>query len=254
MAGRWIDRLKQRATLMRWQAAARRCAGMDLAGVRQLRTDARAVRRAVDHVLDIADGRLALPLIGSVAMRRPPMTDWAWRPHLWRLPVNPCGHAPAPCRTVLDAEASVFHDCRNSEVIVRQVRNRQASDLAAFGLMIEALGFDGGFLSLSVRLPPDALQGLGHRHLIRADLAVESERPQNILAWLNIEHGPNADRVAAEIGPGNGEWSVEFDLAHVAFDEKRVGKLWVDFFFGDPRMNRVILRDLTFGRRPRAEL
>lgn len=254
MALRWLDRLKQRARLAHWRAVAARSPAMGLAEVRQLRADARAVRRAVDQVLDLADSRLALPLVGSQAMHRPPMTDWSWRPHLWRLPLAPQGHAPAPARTVLDGEAAVFHDCRDSEIIVRQVRNRQESDLAAFGLMIEALGFDGGFLSLSVRLPAEAVAGLGHRHLIRVDLAADCERPQKALVWLNIEHGPNTDRAAFEVGLDSGERTAEFDLAHVAFDERRVGKMWVDVFFGDPRMNRVLLRDLTFSRRPRAEL
>ena len=154
----------------------------------------------------------------------------------------------------LDGEAAVFHDCHDSEIIVRQLRNRQESDLAAFGLMIEALGFDGGFLSLSVRLPAEAVAGLGHRHLIRVDLNADCERPQKALVWLNIEHGPNTDRAAFELRLDSGERMAEFDLAHVAFDERRVGKMWVDVFFDDPRMNRVVLRDLTFSRRPRAEL
>ncbi|MBS0563738.1 MAG: hypothetical protein JSR87_04455 [Proteobacteria bacterium] len=254
MVGRWLDRLRQKARLAHWQAEARRGATLDPAALRQLRADARALRRVLDHVTDMADERLALPAVGSETLRRVPLTDWAWRPRLWRLPLAPQGHAPAPARTVLDGECALFHDCRDSEVMVRQVRNRDPGDLAAFGLRIEALGFDGGFLSLSVRLPPEAIAGLGRGHLIRADLVADSERAQKALVWLNIEHGPNTDRIAAEITLGQGERAAEFDLAHLAFDERRVSKAWVDLFFEAPRMNRVVLRDLTFGRRPRAEL
>ena len=47
---------------------------------------------------------------------------------------------------------------------------------------------------------------------------------------------------------------VEFDLAYTKLNEKRVEKLWLDLIFEGPEMNQVTLRDLTFSRRPRAEL
>ena len=47
---------------------------------------------------------------------------------------------------------------------------------------------------------------------------------------------------------------VEFDLAYSKINEKRVEKLWVDLIFEGPEMNQIILRDVTFSRRPRAEL
>lgn len=253
MVGRWLDRMRQRARLAHWQAEARRGAALDPAALRRLRADARALRRALDQVLEIADERLAGSAAASKVLRRAPLADWAWRPRLWRLPMVPHGHAPAAARTVLDGECTLFHDCRHSEVTVRQVRNRDPGDLAAFGLQIEALGFDGGFLSLSVGLPPEAIAGLGPRHLIRADVVADCERAQKALIWLNIEHGPNRDRIAAEITLGQGERMAEFDLAQLVFHERRVSNAWVDLFFAEPGMNRVVLRDLTFNRRPRAE-
>jgi hypothetical protein len=50
------------------------------------------------------------------------------------------------------------------------------------------------------------------------------------------------------------EVMVEFDLAYSKMNEKRVEKLWVDLIFEGPEMNQIILRDVTFSRRPRAEL
>ncbi len=47
---------------------------------------------------------------------------------------------------------------------------------------------------------------------------------------------------------------MEFDLAYSKMNEKRVERLWVDLIFEGPEMNQVILRDVTFSRRPRAEL
>jgi hypothetical protein len=47
---------------------------------------------------------------------------------------------------------------------------------------------------------------------------------------------------------------VEFDLAYTKLNEKRVEKMWLDLIFEGPQMNQVVLRDLTFSRRKRAEL
>jgi hypothetical protein len=46
---------------------------------------------------------------------------------------------------------------------------------------------------------------------------------------------------------------VEFDLAYSNLNEKRVEKMWIDLIFEGPEMNQVVLRDVTFSRRPRAE-
>ena len=47
---------------------------------------------------------------------------------------------------------------------------------------------------------------------------------------------------------------VEFDLAYTKMNEKRIERMWVDLIFVGPEMNQIILRDVTFSRRPRAEL
>ena len=47
---------------------------------------------------------------------------------------------------------------------------------------------------------------------------------------------------------------VEFDLAYSKLNEKRVEKAWIDLIFEGPEMNQVVIRDLTFSRRPRAAL
>ena len=47
---------------------------------------------------------------------------------------------------------------------------------------------------------------------------------------------------------------MEFDLAYSNLNEKRVERAWIDLIFEGPQMNQIILRDLTFSRRPRAQL
>ena len=86
------------------------------------------------------------------------------------------------------------------------------------------------------------------------DVIVEMEKPLEIFARLNIKHGPNVEQIVRELPLNEEEVMVEFDLAYTKMNEKRVEKLWVDLIFEGPEMNQIILRDVTFCRRPRAEL
>ena len=67
-------------------------------------------------------------------------------------------------------------------------------------------------------------------------------------------HGPNTEQMVRELPLEGGEIMVEFDLAYTKLNEKRVEAAWVDLIFEGPKMNQVILRDVTFSRRPRADL
>ena len=114
--------------------------------------------------------------------------------------------------------------------------------------------FDGSYLSLVVDLPTAAVTGLRLKHLIRLDVIVEMEKPLEIFARLNIKHGPNVEQIVRELPLNEEEVMVEFDLAYARMNEKRVERMWVDLIFERPEMNQIILRDVTFSRRPRAEL
>jgi len=119
---------------------------------------------------------------------------------------------------------------------------------------MDVFRFDGSFLSLVLELPPEVVEGLKLNHLIRLDAIVEMEKPLEIFARLNIKHGPNVEQVVRELPLNEGEVKVEFDLAYTKMNEKRVERIWVDLIFEGPEMNQVTLRDVTFSRRPRAEL
>ena len=83
---------------------------------------------------------------------------------------------------------------------------------------------------------------------------VETERPLEIFARLNVRHGPNTEQIVRELTLGGDSVVVEFDLAYSNLNEKRVERAWVDLIFEQPSMNQVILRDVNFSRRPRADL
>ena len=187
-------------------------------------------------------------------MRKPPGTDWFWRPDLWKGPIPVPGFSSVPGKALVCSGATIFHDCRRSELTVRQIRNTREADIAPFGFRMDVFRFDGSFLSLVIDLPEDGARGLKLRHLLRMDVIVEMEKPLEIFARLNIKHGPNVEQIVRELPLNAEEVAVEFDLAYSKMNEKRVERLWVDLIFEGPEMNQIILRDVTFSRRPRAEL
>ncbi len=130
--------------------------------------------------------------------------------------------------------------------------------MSPYGLLLETLGFSGSFLSLSVDLPPDALQGLTRSHILRVAIGVSVERPMNIYGRLNIGHGPNTDELLRHLGDvvaGQPQQLVcEFDLHLVEMNEKRLEKIWLDLIFESPRMNAVRMGDMYLSRHLRAEV
>lgn len=249
-----IDRILFRRSLRRWGQVADAADAADIETLRGHRARARGLRRQIDRLIHTADYRLELPAIGSNGMKKPLGTDWSWRPDLWRGPIPVPGQAAVPGRTEVCPGATLFHDCRRSELTYRQIRNTRESDVAPFGFRMDVFRFDGSFLSLVFDLPPEAAQGLKLRHIVRLDVIAEMEKPLEIFARLNIKHGPNVEQIVRELPLGAEEVMAEFDLAYTRMNEKRVEKLWIDLIFEGPEMNQVILRDVTVSRRPRAEL
>jgi hypothetical protein len=251
---KFIERKLNRAALRRWARRVRTSAALDLGEMRSLRAQAHDFRVQLDAFLFEAEGRLTLPLIGSNAMQLPLYTDWSYRPELWRGQIFPQGAAALGTKFKIGSEGTLFHDCKVSEITFRQVRNSSEEDLAPFGLRLDVFRFDGSFLSLSIDISDDICDGLSTRHIIRMDCAIDLEKPIEIFARLNVQHGPNQEQVVREIPLSNTSAFVEFDLAYTKLNEKRVEKVWVDFIFEDPEMNQIVFRDLTLSRRPRAEL
>ncbi|MCK0143982.1 DUF6478 family protein [Aliiroseovarius sp. F20344] len=254
----WItslsDRLNDRRALRRWARLAHGAEGLDKSALRQLRVKARQLRQNIDQVLFEADSRLALPALGSNVIQKPLHSDWAYRPEVWRGPLEPSGVASVPSGTAFGDEVKLFHDCPLAELTFRQVRNSRETDLAPFGMTLEVLGFNGTFVSLVVDVPSLATEGLHRNHIIRLSITAEVERPVGLFARLNIQHGPNTEQLHQQQALNTGEEVIEFDLAYSKVNEKRVEKMWVDLVFEDPSMNKMVLRDLTLCRHPRAKM
>lgn len=250
----FLDGKVHARTIMRWARAARHAATAELSVLRRQRSRARLLKSHLDRLIHTADERLALPMIGSSSFPKPHNTDWAWRPELWRGPLPRPGLSSVETKSMLGDEVTLFHDCDFSELTLRQLRNLREEDLAPYGLRMDVFKFDGSFLSLVIDLPDEGVTDLRRTHLLRMDVIVEMEQPLEIFARLNIRHGPNTEQIVRELPLSEEKIRVEFDLAYSNLNEKRVERAWIDLIFEGPEMNQVVLRDLTFSRRPRASL
>ena len=231
-----------------------RAGSQDVTAVRPLRQQARELLREAERAHSIADARLALPLLGSNVLDAPVQADWAWRPDLWREPLPRPGVAGPANKTSLGDNAEIFHDCPLQEMTFRQRRNEQDDDLAPFGVVLDVLGFAGSFLSLAVTLPPEAVEGLKKRHIIRMAARFDYEIPIEMYARLNIRHGPNTEQIVRSVAYGEAQTVVEWDLAFADINERRIESAWVDLIFETPAMNKITVRDVVVSRRPRAEI
>ena len=219
---RIFDRFLHKGSLRRWSRLAEATPAMDFDALRSSLGRAWALRRRLDRVIHQAENRLALPVIGSNAMRKPLGSDWVWRPPLWTGPIPVPGMSSVPGKAVITEGATIYHDCRRSELTVRQIRNTRETDLSPFGVRMDVFRFDGSFLSIVIDLPPEAVHGLSLRHVIRVDAIAEMEKPLEIFARLNIRHGPNVEQIVRELPLSEEEVMVEFDLAYTKMNEKRV--------------------------------
>lgn len=249
-----LDKLFDRRVLRRWSRAARLADAADHHVLREQRSKARTLKSHLDAVIRVADDRLALPVSGSNSFPVPPNADWSWRPDVWRVPLEKPGMSLVESKSKLGPGLTVFHDCNLTELTLRQLRNRREADLAPYGLRMDVFRFDGSFLSLVIDLPQNAVTGLNKNHLVRLSTIVECEKPLEIFARLNVQHGPNTEQIVRELPLHESDVMVEFDMAYTDLNEKRVEKAWIDLIFEGPEMNQVVLRDITFARRPRAAL
>lgn len=225
--------------------------------IRLLSQDALALRASLNRFLMRGDRKAALSRVALDALHLPGGTDWRWRPGFMAGRISPRGIAGPASGTRLGDRAAVWHDCPQQALILEQVVNPRATDLSPYGLRLEVFGFAGDFLSVSVDLPAEALEGLGREHVLRLEAAVVVERPMPIYARLNIGHGPNTEELLLQLRDPEGglhsQQVLEFDLAYTQMNERRLEKIWLDLIFEGPRMNAVEIREMFLSRHLRAD-
>lgn len=254
----WLDRVVRQRAVQSWARLRRQVAAIRPARLRDLRADAGNLRGELDEFLRLSAPRVLASRAELAALPLPAGTDWRWRPEILNGTVRQSGLVAPDSGTLLTDGTAVWHDCTDRALIVRQIRNVDVTDLAAFGLRVEAFGFTGSFLSLAIDLPPEVLDGLTLNHIIRLEVVLQSERAQDIYARLNINNGPNTEealRHLGEVKPGHPHARVvEFDLALTQMNEMRLDKVWLDLIFEKPVMNAAMIREMIFSRHLRANV
>lgn len=86
----------------------------------------------------------------------------------------PSGIAAVESKQKIGSEVTIFHDCNQSELSFRQVRNTNEDNFAPFGLRMDVFNFDGSFLSLAIEMPKNTVEGLRRSHLLRLDMIIDS--------------------------------------------------------------------------------
>lgn len=223
----------------------------------ELRDEAAQLHQALGRFLQLSDARLPRGGQGASLPDLPPGTDWHWRPAILRGRITPGSHAAPDSGLLLGEDMALFHDCPHRALILRQLRNPKATDLAPYGLVLEVMGFSGSYLSLSVALPDDLGRSLAGHHILRLDAILQADQPITVYGRLNIAQGPNTREILRQLGdPVEGRCSrmAEFDMGAEGLGSQPIDRLWLDLIFEAPSMNAVTLSDAVLSRHPRAEM
>lgn len=225
--------------------------------IRNLTDEALALRASLNRFLMRGDRKASVSRAALDLLQLPGGTDWRWRPGFMAGQITPRGIAAPDPGTRLGDRAAVWHDCPEPSITLQQVQNPRATDLSPFGMRLEVFSFRGSFLSLSIDLPTEALDNLTCSHILRLDTTLLLERPVSIFARLNIGHGPNVDELLQHMGDmeagQHNQKVIEFDLAYIEMNEKRLEKVWLDLIFEAPQMCAVEIRELFLSRHLRAD-
>ena len=253
----FLQALRARRALQRWRQAAQAGAEMSAGDLAEIAPIARDMASQASSIVRAADRRLRVPRIGNDTIDRPAQCDWAWRATPWAAALCPATIAGATGGTQLAEGVRLFHDCPLSEITLRQTLATSPAARAPYVLSLDALGFEGSFLSLAMDLPKEGATTLTRSHIVILTTKMWMERPAEIFARLNIRQGPNTEQLVSELKPGDRPDSpvvAEFDLGFHDINPAKLETAWIDLIFDKPAMNLVRIEDFTVTRRPRAEL
>jgi hypothetical protein len=249
-----LDRFGFGQTLNRWDRAMQTPGALAATDLAAMHTKMRDTRNRIDALAARAETELLGRCHGSDGIARPDQCDWAERALPWRQRLKPHGHVRPPSAHDIGGGMKLFFDAIEPDLSIRQDRALAGVTGANFGLVIEVYRFDGSFLSLVQDLPDAALRGLTLNHFFAVHLRVAREKPVEIYARLNIQHGPNQEQIVRQMDFKDDFGVAEFDLAYTKINEKRIEKAWLDLILEGPDMNRLVIWDMVMLRAPRADI
>ncbi|TJZ93362.1 hypothetical protein FA743_03850 [Paracoccus gahaiensis] len=254
----WLSGRIRRNAFRQWNRFLRTVSQRQQPVDHDLRDEARDLQQVLARFLQIADARAVRAGNSLSRIDLPAGTDWRWRPQVMSSRSTLPALISPPDGKWLSEEVALYHDCPERALILCQIRNRLATDLAEYGIKLEVMGFSGSYLSFSLALPPEALENLGGHYIIRLDARLQAERPIRVYSRLNIQQGPNTETLLRQMGDpiegGNCQRVVEFDLGYAELSQRSVDKAWLDVILEAPYMNAVSLRDVILSRHPRAHI
>lgn len=223
-----------------------------------IREFAARMHRQTREVLQLSDRRFRRSRASLEAFPVEPGTDWRWRPNIFSGPAYPAGLVQPNSGSQLGQQVSIWHDCPDKSLQLRQIRNWRLEDLAPFGLQLEVFGFTGEYLSMSLELPETGVADLAKNHILRLQTELHAELPMEVFGRLNIVQGPNTTQLLRQLGdPIEAERCrrvAEFDIAAADLSDRSIERVWLDLIFASPYMNAVVLSDVVMSRFPRAEI
>lgn len=245
-----FERLGLGPSLKRWQRALQNGEALSAGTLRDIRQEIRGTRERLD-ALDAAAQSALLSRLARLVPGEP--CDWSERPAPWRKAMRPRGAVEIASPFPLTGGMTLFHDATDCNLSLRQEPD-PAPDGAPFGIVFDIYRFDGSFVSLVYDLPDAALSGLSLDHYVAVHVRAERERPVEVYARLNVQHGPNVEQLVREMDFKGEDGKAEFDLAYTRINDRRIEKAWLDLILESPEMTRIAIRDCVVLRAPRADI
>ncbi len=180
--------------------------------------------------------------------KAPPRSEQQHVPGPWLMRVTPSRIFPGRGQTRL-GEVELFHDGKICELTCQQ-----AVFDDELGVEVDALGFDGSYVSLVLQTPDAILENLTRSTLIGTTIEVRDEANAAVHLRLNVRHGPNIERMVRAVDVNRGRQIIEFDIFHTAVDPSDITEVWMDLILNNVRMNRFVIRGVQVFRRPRAHV
>lgn len=221
---------------------------MALDHVARLERQARQLRRAADALHIAACRRVR----GATEPAVPDGTIWASRAGPWAAPVSPASLCPVPTGSTFGTGLSLHHDGKLADLsLVQETAQREGG--APFWTSLDCLDFDGSYLSLALSIPEEICTSLTAGDVIALSMDVLVERPTQAYGRLNLRQGPNTETIVRDLDLSRSQTSVEFDLYYTDLESDQISSAWVDVIFEEPKMNRLLFRDVYLSRRRRAD-
>jgi len=151
----------------------------------------------------------------------------------------------------IGAYITLFHDCPEAEMVIRQIPNRAQSRVANCGLQLETFDFSGSFCTLKFKLP--FKETISPDQILAIRAFVQTTDPILVHARLSISKGAHSETMVREMDLNDPFATAEFDLHFIETRLDGSQDVWIDLSFTNIAWSKLILRDVVLLQSKRAE-